>query len=198
MRIAVTRLQIAALFLCSLRFVSSALAQNSPPSDPNRLVEIVGFDVKGSRIPPDSIIRLSGLKVGQQVNYSAIDAACHRITSSGLVKMIDYAYERYPGKPGVVLSLNVTDELPLYPAKVVPPEDADKIWGCLQAADPIFTRELPNTRAALNFYSANINRCIEIHGQHDAYVHATVACDVQGNASEIIFDIRPKQPVAGR
>ena len=198
MPISAMRLQAAAVFLSSWCLACPASAQNSPPPDPSKLVEIGGFDVKGSRIPADSIIRLSGLKAGQQANYSIIDAACHRITSTGLVKMIDYAYETFPGKSGVVLSLTLTDELPLFPAKVVPPEDADKIWGCLQAADPIFTRELPNTRAALNFYSANINRCIEIHGQHDAYVHASVACDVHGNASEIIFDIRPKEPVASK
>jgi hypothetical protein len=181
-----------AAFLYALCLPAYASAQNSPPPDPDKLVELDGFDVKGTRIPAESIIRLSGLKIGQQVNYSIINDACHKITSTGLVKMIDYAYEKYPEKSGVILSLTVTDELPLFSAKIIPPEDTDKIWGCLQSADPIFTRELPNTRAALNFYSSNINRCIEIHGQHDAYVHASVACDVHGNASEIIFHIRPK------
>ena len=182
----------AAVFVWAFCFLPFASPQNSPPLDPDKLVELDGFDVKGTLIPAESISRLSGLKVGQQVNYSIINEACHKITSTGLVKMIDYAYEKYPGKSGVILSLTVTDELPLFSAKIIPPEDTDKIWGCLQSADPIFTRELPNTRAALNFYSSNINRCIEIHGQHDAYVHASVACDVHGNASEIIFHIRPK------
>src|SRR5438477_10975796 len=155
-----------AVFLGLLCFLPLASPQNSQPPDPDKLVELDGFDVKGTRIPAESIIRLSGLKVGQQVNYSIINDACHKITSTGLVKMIDYAYERYPEKSGVILSLTVTDELPLFSAKIIPPEDTDRIWACLQSADPIFTRELPNTRAALNFYSSNINRCIEIHGQH--------------------------------
>ncbi len=157
------------------------------------MVQLAGFDVKGTRIPAASIIRLSGLKVGQQVNHTIINEACRKITSTGLVKLIDYGYDVSSGKPGVVLSFNVIDELPLLPARIVPDADADKIWGCLQAADPIFTREMPNTKNAMNFYSANIERCIAAHGQHDAYVKATTACDANGKAEQIVFDIRPSK-----
>jgi hypothetical protein len=185
---------VIVLGLCVLCFLPSAYPQSSSPPDPKKLVQIDGFKVNGSRIPAESIIRLSGLKVGQTVNYSIINAACHKITTTGLVKMINYGYDVAPGEKGIILSFNVVDEMPLLPARIVPAEDADKIWGCLQTADPIFTRELPNTRAAMDFYSANIERCIEVHGQQDAYVHATVPCDRTGKPAEILFDIRPKQP----
>lgn len=155
-------------------------------------MQLTGLDVKGTRLPAQSVIRLSGLKVGQQVNYDMLHEASKKITSTGLVKTIDYGYDLAPGQAGVRLSLNLVDELPLLPAKIMPVEDTDKIWGCLQSADPIFTRELPNTKAAIEFYSQNIERCITIHGQQDAYVSPTVACDSQGKALEIVFDIRRK------
>lgn len=173
----------------------AAFAQRERPSTPadrNKMVELDGFDISGTRLPPESIIRLSGLKKGQQVNYPMIDEACRKITSTGLVKTIDYGYALAPGQRGVVLSMNIIDEQPLLPAKVVPSESAEKIWGCLRAADAIFTRELPNTKNAIEFYRSNIDRCITSHGQHDAYVEATVACEPSGKATAIIFDIRHK------
>lgn len=189
--------EAAVLLLLSI----SALArpqdapQNAPqPADPNKLVEINGFSVKGTRLPADSIVRLSGLKVGQKVNYAAINNACHRITSTGLVKMIEYSYDTYPGKPGVVLAFNLVDELPLLPAKIMPPQYEQRIWQCLQSADPIFTRELPNTENALKFYSANIERCLKNQGYTDEQGRALVTCDGNGNSIDIVFNIRHTPP----
>lgn len=180
-------------FLCLGPVASAQVEQPPSQADRDKLVEVTGFDVKGTRLPADSVIRISGLKVGQQVNYDIINEGCRKITATGLIKVIDYAYDVAPGKPGIVLSFHIQDEEPLYPAKVVPVEDTDKIWGCLQAADPIFSRELPNTKNAIEFYRRNIEQCIESHGQHDAYVTTTVACDRDGKAQAIVFDIKPKQ-----
>ena len=185
----------AALFL-SLAAFPPAWSQEPPSErvptqvDREKLIPLDGFDVKGTRLPSESVIRLSGLKVGQQVNYNIVNEACHKITSTGLVKLIDYAYDMYPGKPGIVLSLKLVDEQPLFPAKIVPAEDAGRIWQCLQSADPIFTRELPRTEKALTFYEANILRCLKNQGRVNEYASSTVACDAQGNASEIIFAIK--------
>jgi len=172
---------------------STSPNSNKPEVDPHKLVELGGFEVNGTRLPAASIIRLSGLKVGQKVNYDIINEACHRITSTGLASLVDYAYNLEPGKPGVVLSFTVTDEMPLLPAKIYPPEDSDQIWACLQAADPIFTRELPNTRNALGFYSTNINRCLENAGARQDYARSSVVCDRLGKAAEIVFSIREKR-----
>jgi hypothetical protein len=171
---------------------SPAVDANKKEVDPHKLVELGGIEVNGSRLPASSIIRLSNLKVGQKVNYDIINEACHRITSTGLVALVDYAYNLEPGKPGVVLSFTVTDEMPLLPAKIYPPEDEDQIWRCLQSADPIFTREMPNTRNALGFYATNINRCLENVGARQDYARPSVVCDRVGRAAEIVFSIREK------
>jgi hypothetical protein len=171
---------------------SPAVDGNKKEVDPHKLVELGGIEVNGSRLPASSIIRLSNLKVGQKVNYDIINDACHRITSTGLVALVDYAYNLEPGKPGVVLSFTVTDEMPLLPAKIYPPEDSDQIWACLQSADPIFTREMPNTRNALGFYATNINRCLENVGARQDYARPSVVCDRVGRAAEIVFSIREK------
>jgi len=182
---------LTAAFLISLSLSPPAPAQDAPTQgDREKLVQLEAIDVKGTRLPIQSVIRLSGLKVGQQVNYPIIKDACHKITSTGLVKLIDYTYDMYPGKPGVLLSLKLIDELPLFPAKITPAEDAEHLWQCLQSADPIFMREMPRTEKALSFYEANIDRCLKNQGRTNEYTSSTVACDAQGNASEVVFRIR--------
>ncbi len=199
-----TLVRINTLLLVTACFSVGALAQGPPASDsnkdvdPHKMYQLAGFEVNGTRLPTNSVIRLSGLKVGQMINYDLVNQACHRITSTGLASLVDYAYILQPTKAAVVLSLKVTDELPLLPSKVYPPEDADRIWACLQSADPIFTQELPNTRNALGFYSTNINRCLENAGRPDTYARSSVVCDRLGKAAEIIFDIREKPGAAQR
>jgi len=179
----------------------AAPAENAIPSDGHpaaadhhELVELLGYEWTGSRLPTASLVRLSGLKVGQKVNYDILNDACNKITSTGLVSAVDYAYNVQPGKPGVVVSFKVWDEKPILPAIIFPQENAQLLWGCLQSADPIFTQELPNTRAALHFYSTNIDRCLENGSQNkDFYTSSTVACDAKGQAAKIVFNIRRKE-----
>ena len=161
-------------------------------------MELTGIEVNGSRLPTTTVVRLSGLKVGQQVNYDILNDACNKITSTGLVSAVDYAYNVQPGKPGVVVSLKLWDEMPLLPAKVYPPEDTDEIWKCLRSADPVFTPELPNTKAALHFYSENIEHCLANGGLVNLYVASSVVCDAKGKASQVVFDVREKLPAQHR
>ncbi len=132
------------------------------------------------------------------VNFTMMNEACHRITSTGLVKLIDYAYDAYPGKPGVTLTFTIIDEAPLLPVHIFPQEDEDAVWTCLQAADPIFTREMPNTIDALNFYKVNINRCLVNAGRSDEQARRRVACDITGHPAQIVFNIREKPVTAAR
>ena len=193
-----TSARTAAVLLTIVACSPLAIAQNAASSgsnqevDPHKLVEIGGIEVNGTRLPKESIIRISELKVGQKANYDIINEACHRLTSTGLISMVDYAYNLVPGKPGVVLSLTVSDELPLLPARIYPRENEEAIWQCLQSADPIFAREMPNTRSALTFYAKNIDRCLDNAGIRNAYTHPTTVCDRQGKATVVVFDIRAK------
>jgi len=164
--------------------------QSTPPPEANKLVRIEEIKVHGTRLPADSVIRLSGLAVGQDVNDLKVNSACHKITATGLVKTVDYGYEVYPDKPGAVLTLTLADEEPLFPAKIQPKGDEEQLWGCLASSDPLFTRELPRTERALNYYSAAIERCLKLAGRENEYAAAVVSGDAQGNAKQIVFEIR--------
>jgi hypothetical protein len=147
------------------------------------------IEVRGTRLPAESIINLSGLKVGDKVNDLIVNNALHKITATGLVKTVDYAYDVYPDRPTAVLELTVGDERPLLPARIEPQADAEALWKCLQA-DPIFTRELPRTEKALAFYSAAVESCLRAQGRSDEYAASSVMADASGNAQSIIFRVR--------
>lgn len=178
----------------------AVLAQTGPGQsslakidNPHRLVQLDGIQVTGTHLPPESIVRISGLKLGQMINDTVLKQASDKITSTGLVKGLDYGYNVEPGKPGVFLTLRVFDEGPLLPVRIYPEQDGQPIWSCLKSADPIFTREMPNTQKALHFYAINMERCIANSGVHDT-VTATVACD--GTGKSIAIDFHVAQPNA--
>jgi hypothetical protein len=172
-----------------LYFSLIAVSQNRPNSEGEKLVRLDKIEIRGTRLPADSIVRLSGLTIGQRVNNGVVNAACHKITSTGLVKSIDYGYDSYPDREGVVLALTLVDEGPLFPSKIEPEKEELHLWQLLQSADPLFTRELPRTERALNYYSANIERCLKSEGHDDEYASPVVVADANGNPSEIVFRI---------
>ena len=152
-------------------------------------MELLGISVAGTHLPAESILKISSLKVGQTINDDTLKQVSDKITSTGLVKGLDYGYDIKPGKSGVYLSLNVFDEGPLLPARILPVEQAPAIWACLQSADPIFMQEIPNTEKAIHFYSINIARCLGNTGSSQDRVSATVACDGSGKSIAIDFHV---------
>jgi hypothetical protein len=174
------------ILLIGLVFARQELAQT--PAD--KLLEVESIRVNGTRLPSDSVIRLSGIKVHDKVNDRIVNAACHKITATGLVKTVDYAYDAYPDRPGVVLNLTLSDEGPLLPSSIKPDGEENTLWSSLQALDPIFTRELPPTEKALAFYSKNLERCLQTNGRPNEYAGASVTADSSGNLIGIVFEIR--------
>ncbi len=179
--------RIATVFL----FLTVPAFSQAPatPQDHHKLVRLEGIEVAGTRFPQESIIKISGLKIGQMINDETLKEASGRLTSTGLIKGIDYGYNIVPGRPGVLLSMKVFDEGPLLPVRILPESAAEPIWNCLRSADPIFTAEMPNTERAIHFYSVNIARCVEKSGAPKARVSAVVACDGTGKSISIDFHV---------
>ena len=188
----VTGAIVATLFLPVLGFSQSA----PPVLDHHEPMQLAGIQVSDTRLPAESIIRISGLKVGQTINDANLREASDKITSTGLVKGLDYEFNSAPGKSGVFLSIKIFEEGPLLPARIMPSEAAEPIWACLRSADPIFTPEMPNTEKAIHFYSVNIARCLQNEGAARDRVSATVACDGTGKSIAIDFHV-PRSGVAG-
>jgi hypothetical protein len=102
-------------------------------------------------------------------------------------RKIDYGYDLYPDRPGVALTLTLVDEVPLLPARIRPESEESELWSSLQSLDRLFTQELPRTEKALNFYAANIERCLKAKGRDNEYAASSVVGDQAGNAGAISF-----------
>jgi hypothetical protein len=165
-------------------------AQSRPALDHHEPMRLQGIQVTGTRLPAESIIRISGLKVGEMITDEHLKQATDKITSTGLVKGLDYEFNINPDKSGVQLALHVFDEGPLLPVRIEPLEIATQVWSCLQTADPVFTAEMPNTEKAIHFYSVNMARCLGNSETARERVSATVACDGTGKSIAIDFHLR--------
>lgn len=167
--------------------------------DPSlRVIEVEQIHVSGTRIPADSIVRLSGLQVHAKVNELDVISACHKITATGLFKSVDYTYDAYPDRPGVTLNLAVTDEGPLIPASIAPASDDAAIWPALESANPILTRSLPPTEKGIAFYERAIDNYLHANGRSDEYASGNVKGDPQGRPAAIVFVIRKYKAIRPR
>jgi hypothetical protein len=164
----------------------------------DKLVEVESIKVTGTRLPADSVTRLSGIKLHDRVNDLIVNTACHKITATGLVKTVDYAYDTYPDRLGVVLNLTIADEGPLLPASIRPAAEENALWSSLQTLDPIFTRELPPTEKALAFYSKNLEKCLQMNGHANEYASSSVTADSKGKLIGIVFEIRQYKSLSPR
>lgn len=177
----------ALVIMCASPLISFAQLDRG-----HRPMQLEQIHVSGTRLPAQSIVRISGLKIGQMVDDDVLHQVSDKITSTGLVKGIDYEFNTTPGARGVDLAIKVFDEQPLLPARIVPAEQSETIWSCLQSADPIFSREMPNTEKAIHFYSINIARCAGNEGLSHERISATVACDGSGKSIAIDFHVKPQ------
>jgi hypothetical protein len=153
--------QVSLVLLAGL--VSGKHAPAQAPAE--KLVEVETIAVKGTHLPESSVIRLSGIKPHDKVNDLIVNAACHKITATGLVKTVDYSYDVYPDRETVTLNLVLVDETGLLPASILPASDDAALWSRLQALDPLFKRQLPPTERALAFYAENLEGCLRAMGR---------------------------------
>jgi len=171
-------------------YMLPAIQAQIKPDNALKLVQLEDIKVSGTHLPAASVIRLSGLKVGDKVNDLIVNAACHKITSTGLVKSIDYFYDLYPDKAGVSLTLALKDEGELLPASIRPSAEDDLLWKALVARDPIFQRQMPRTEKAMSFYATNLAKVLEEQGRKDEYAEGVILNDGTGQPASVVFEIR--------
>ena len=164
----------------------SNLPGAAKPSD--AIVTIEKIVVKGTRFQLLSVQNLSGLRVGQKVSEAEVRKACRKLTESGLVNNVDYNYESLDDPNVVALELKIEDAMPLLPAAIkIPGLDAEDIWRYLEGIDPLFTRKLPRTERALNFYSRFIERYLKTLNRSDRIISEVIA-DSNNLAVGIVFE----------
>jgi len=157
------------LFILISAFFTSASGQQATEGttgDAQKLVTIQSIVVEGTRLPAPSVIRLAQIKTGDKVNFVKLHGAMQKVTQSGLISNIDFEYESLADKEtDVVLHMKCTDVKPAAKASIqIPNVDEGDVWNWLTQVDPLFTRDMPPTEAAIRLYSDWIGKYMESHG----------------------------------
>jgi hypothetical protein len=154
------------LVLASLALATGQEAKEGTAGDAQKLVTIQKIAVEGTRLPARSVIRLAQIQVGDQVNFVKLNDALQKVMRSGLISHIDFEYESLPDKEtDVILHMKCTDEKPVAKASIqIPKVNEEEVWTWLANVDPILTRDMPPTEAAIRLYSFWIGKYMEDHG----------------------------------
>jgi hypothetical protein len=174
-----------ALLGCSL-FLSISIGQQAKEGaagDAQKLVKIQRILVEGTRLPTLSVIHLAQIKAGDEVNFIKLHSALQKVAQSGLIRNIDFEYESVPdSETDVVLHLICTDEKPSATASInIPKVSEEDIWKWLVEVDPLFTRQMPPTEAAIRLYSNWIGKFMESHGDPKFQENFAVTTDASSS-----------------
>jgi hypothetical protein len=181
-----TTLRWLAGLLLAFTLCRGALGQNAKEAtagDAQKLVTIHRIFVEGTRLPTLSVIHLADIKVGDQVNFLRLQGALQQVTRSGLISNIDFEYESLPeNETEVVLHMKCTDVPPIAKATIaIPQVDENDVWAWLGQVDPLFTRDMPPTEAAIRFYSHWIGKYMAAHGVPDFQKGFTIVADASSS-----------------
>jgi outer membrane protein assembly factor BamA len=115
--------------------LASSLAAQSLPLE--------SLVLEGTSMPRDTVLAMAGLRIGGPIDKAAIEAACGKLTDTGLIQSISYRYARGP-KRGWVLTLTIEDQKQFTAASIDFPgvDDAD-LWRWLEAQYPAFDHKVP-------------------------------------------------------
>lgn len=135
----------------------------------------------------------SQIKAGDQVDFAKLHEAMQKVTATGLISKIDFEYESLPDKEtDVILHMKCTDVMPLAQGVIqIAKVDQDDVWKWLAQVDPLFTRELPPTEAAIRLYSIWIGKYMEGHGVPMFQDNFAVVADASGKdaAEKLVFKV---------
>jgi hypothetical protein len=65
--------------------------------------------LEGTGVSREAVLRIAELRLGAPIDKPAIDAACDRLTGTGLFQSVTYRYAQGP-KRGYVLTLTIEDQ----------------------------------------------------------------------------------------
>lgn len=171
------------LVLASLALAAGQEAKEGTAGDAQKLVTIRKIAVEGTRLPARSVIRLAQIQIGDRVNFVKLNDALQKVMRSGLIRHIDFEYESLPDKAtDVILHMKCTDEKPVARASIlISKVNEDDVWTWLTNVDPMFTRDMPPTEAAIRLYSFWIGKYMEDHGDPNFKKHFTVTANASSS-----------------
>jgi outer membrane protein assembly factor BamA len=164
----------------------------APPLDPNAF-PIVKLAIEGNHnFTVDQITKIAGVKVGDIVDKTKLDAAHERLVGCGAFDSVAYRYDPDANKKGVDLTFQVVEVPTLFPLMFedLPASDADlRAW--LKQHDPLFGPKVSGTKEALEHYRQLIaDYLASAHDYHEA-ITGKLSSE---NPPDLVILFRPATP----
>jgi outer membrane protein assembly factor BamA len=124
--------------------------------------------IEGSALPKETIIELTGFRLGTPVNEAAIEAGCKKLEETGLFQDIGYRYAPGPQR-GYVVTITLKDQPKLREATIdIPGVNEEQLWQWVIAKYPPFNHKVPDTGASQEFMAKLIEQhaSAALLGQH--------------------------------
>lgn len=192
------------IILCLLLTVLSVSAQTKrpaprPAAKPTQPLNPDAFPLSSVAMEglrnysEEQVLQVAGVRVGQVVNKSDLEAAHARLMGSGGFDSVAYRYEPAKDGKGVVLTLTLVEVNAFYPLmfEEMPVPDA-QILGWLKEKDPLFGPKVSATRESLDHFTKLIGEFLAPKG----FTEPLVARLSSENPPDLVILIRPATPRA--
>jgi outer membrane protein insertion porin family len=137
---------------------SLARAQNPSAPYPLENLRVVG----NQHFTAAQIIAASGLRIGQNVNREAFDAARARLMASGAFENVGYEFKPSAKQTGYEATFDVTEVALLYRYRFEDlPASDDALRAVLRKQEILLGDEIPATPEVLNRYNGVLTRFLE-------------------------------------
>jgi outer membrane protein insertion porin family len=136
----------------------------------------------------EQLLAVVGLKVGQTVDKTALEAARQRLLDTGVFDRAGYRYAAAKDGQGYDVTLEVAEMAQMYPLRFedLPASDAQlRDW--LKQKDPLFAPKIPATKIELDRYVKWVSEFLAQQNYHETLVGKVVSEDTP----ELTILIRP-------
>jgi outer membrane protein insertion porin family len=170
--------------LGAVSFASDRATMQTPGA-----MRLAAVEVSGSqRISKDDVVKLSGLKIGEEVTPAALDPAANRINSTGLFRSVQYRYTTANGKLDAIFELE--DEawtLPVVFDNFVWFQDSE-VLAAVTRDVPTFNGTLPANETASQYVAGVLTRLLASR-QLQGRVTAAPRINLVTNSKQLLFRV---------
>ncbi|MCZ2147939.1 MAG: hypothetical protein LC126_09180 [Bryobacterales bacterium] len=128
---------------------------SQPKAEEKPKFPIVSLQVDGNRIfHTDQILAVAGIRLGEEANEAAFEAARNRLVNCGFFETVGYKYGPSADGTGYAASFQVKEVQQSYPVhfeRIAKPEK--ELRDILRKADPLFGDQTPGTKQILDRYA---------------------------------------------
>lgn len=121
---------------------------------------IRSLGVEGNRnYPADQILKVTGLKIGQEATRAVFEQARDRLLHSGVFESVAFRYGPAPSGDGYGVVFEVTEIEQIYPIRFVNlPVPDEELRGWLKQTEPLYAEKIPGTEELIARYAEAIQK----------------------------------------